>query len=296
MIRLRAVARAVRADAKWAWRAERLWLTPSFRRLVRVGIPLLATAGAIHLWLGDPARLAAVQDRMAEVRRSIQDRPQFMVTHVSIEGASAQLREDIAEAMPVDLPLSQFALDTAAIRAGLESLDPVERAEVRVAPGGMLAIRITERDPAVVWAHADGVDVLDATGHRIATVADVDAAGPLPRVAGEGAGDRVEEALRLMAAAGPVAETLVGLVRVGERRWDVVLADDKRILLPEVAPAQALDRALALHAATDVLSRDAVALDMRVAGRPTVRMGPEAVAKLRAVRAEARAAREEDEG
>lgn len=286
---MRPLTRATKADpapSKWAWRLERLWLTPAFRRLLKFGLPGFVAVFALTTWLGDAERMQAVQDRLTEARRAIQDRPQFMVTAVSIEGASAQLRDDIAEAMPVDIPISQFALDTDALRAGLEELDPVARAEVRVAQG-TLAIRITERVPAAIWVHADGTDVLDATGHRIATVAAAADAPGLPQLAGAGADARVAEALRLVEAAAPVADRLIGLVRMGERRWDVALSTphgaEQRILLPERAPAAALDRALAMQAATGVLDRDVAALDLRLPDRPTLRLGPDAAdAKLAA--------------
>lgn len=285
--------RSAAGDGKWAWRLERLWLTPSFRRLARQGLPALAVVGAATWWLGDDGRMEALAGAWGGVVASVQDRPQFTVSMLSIEGASAQLVDDIEEAMPVDLPLSQFSLDPGAIRARLEELDPVARAEVRVAPGGVLAIRITERQPAVVWAHADGVDLLDAEGHRVATVPDVASAGAVPRVAGEGAGARVQEALRLVAAAAPVHDRLIGLERVGLRRWDVVLDGGQRILLPERAPARALDRAMALDAATGVLARDVTALDLRLPERPTLRLGEEGAIVLREARAAARAPMDE---
>jgi hypothetical protein len=43
----------------------------------------------------------------------------------------------------------------------------------------------------------------------------------------------VPEALALVAAARPAVPRLRGLVRMGERRWDLVLDRDQRILLPE---------------------------------------------------------------
>ncbi|MEM8539145.1 MAG: cell division protein FtsQ/DivIB, partial [Pseudomonadota bacterium] len=83
-------------------------------------------------------------------------------------------------------------------------------------------------------------------------------------------------ALALIAAADHLQTRLRGLVRVGERRWDLVLDRDQRIMLPASDPLGALDRVLALHAAHDALTRDIAAIDMRLGDRPTVRMVPRA--------------------
>jgi cell division protein FtsQ len=66
-------------------------------------------------------------------------------------------------------------------------------------------------------------------------------------------------------------------VRIGERRWDVVLDRGQRVLLPETSPVQALERVIALSQAQDVLARDLAAVDMRLAARPTIRMNMAAV-------------------
>jgi cell division protein FtsQ len=85
--------------------------------------------------------------------------------------------------------------------------------------------------------------------------------------------------MRLFRAAQPLAGRLRGLVRVGERRWDVVLDRDQRILLPENAPVQALERVIALSEAQDILERDLAAVDMRISARPTLRMNKAAVSE-----------------
>ena len=106
----------------------------------------------------------------------------------------------------------------------------------------------------------------------------------LPLVVGEAANIRVSEALELIRAAAPLGERLRGLVRMGERRWDVVLDREQRILLPETQAVQALERVIALEGAEEVLSRDVARVDMRLAQRPTVQMNKEATQELWRIR------------
>ena len=77
---------------------------------------------------------------------------------------------------------------------------------------------------------------------------------------------------------------LRGLVRMGERRWDVVLDREQRILLPETQAVQALERVIALEGAQDVLARDVARVDMRLAQRPTVQMNKDATQELWRIR------------
>jgi hypothetical protein len=62
----------------------------------------------------------------------------------------------------------------------------------------------------------------------------------------------------------PLCRTrLRGLVRIGERRWDVVLDRDQRILLPADRRRGALERVIALDEAHELLARDIAVVDMR---------------------------------
>jgi len=95
----------------------------------------------------------------------------------------------------------------------------------------------------------------------------------------------VPQALQLFAAAKPIAERVRGLVRQGERRWDVVLTRDQVIELPETDPVPALQRVIALQEAGQLLDRDVTVIDMRNPDRLTVRLGPDAQTYLKTLKA-----------
>lgn len=272
------------APSRAAYRMQRLWLTPAFRLLMRVGLPVAVLAGGIAFWFGQEANRAALAGQIAEIRRSIEERPEFMVRLMVIEGASDALTDTISAAVPVEFPLSSFDLDLAALRERIEAIDAVALAELRVRPGGILEISINERIPAVIWRSADGLVMLDDTGHRVDGLAARPDRPDLPLIAGAGAGNHVAEALRLLAASRPAQERIRGLVRVGERRWDVVLDRDQRILLPEANPVQALEQVMALDQAQELLARDVRVIDMRNIARPTLGLSPEAMAELRRIK------------
>ncbi|MEM8729766.1 MAG: cell division protein FtsQ/DivIB [Pseudomonadota bacterium] len=260
------------APSRLQFRMQRWWLTPGIRFLLRAGLPALMLAGGVSLFLSSDMRRAAVTDYVAELRASIEERPEFMVSLMAIDGAQEMVSEDIRGILPIEFPVSSFDLDLGQIRDQVEALGPVKSATVRIRPGGILQIDVTERVPVVVWRLRGGVALLDATGVHVSSIPSRRDRPDLPLIAGDGAQGHVTEALELLAVADKISDRLRGLMRMGDRRWDVLLDRDQRILLPEDNPVQALERVIALSEAQDLLERDVVAVDMRLSARPTLRM------------------------
>ena len=252
-------------------------LTPLFRLGLRVGLPLAIGFGAMSWYFSYEDHRTAMADGIAEIRNQIQTRPEFMVDLMAIDGASKGVSEDIREILPIDFPISSFDLDLDAMREAVTGLDAVRSARLRIRQGGVLQVDVTERVPVVLWRSENGLELLDAQGIMVGPAALRAERPGLPVIAGEGAAQHVPEALRLLAASGPLAGRLRGLERIGERRWDVVLDRGQRIMLPEEDAVQSLERALAMDEAVDMLARDIAAVDLRLSRRPTLRIQEDAV-------------------
>jgi len=273
------------APSRLEYRMQRLRLTPAFHRLLRLGVPLALVLGVAGWIAGQPELRAELQARALELRTYIEQRPEFMVHMLQIDGASPELVEDVREVLPVAFPVSSFELDLEALRAVIAELDAVARVQMRVEAGGVLEVEITERIPAVVWQTRATLDLLDNEGHRVGPIEARVAHAKLPLVVGAGANAAVPEALSLLQVAQPLSARLIGLQRIGERRWDVVLTDEQRIMLPPEGAARALQRALAMNAVQDLLARDVGVVDIRLPDRPTLRLRPAAVEAMWEMRA-----------
>lgn len=269
------------APSRWAYRMQRIMLTPHLRRLIRVGLPMLAVATCIGIYFSSETRRAAIIDTFVDLKEKFEHRPEFMVTLASIEGCSKDLAEAVRARMDVKLPQSSFDLDLEAARARIEGLDAVKSAELRVRSGGVLQVIVTERQPVAIWRMDEGLTLVDDTGHRVASLISRADRPDLPLIAGAGADKAAAEALEILAAAGPLAPRIRGLVRMGERRWDLVLDRDQRILLPTENPVRAVERLLALDHAQDIVNRDLLTVDLRLPNRPTLRLSPYALTQLR---------------
>jgi cell division protein FtsQ len=252
-------------------------LTPGVRLALRAGVPFALTLAVGTWYLSQESTQAWIQDTITETRASIAERPEFMVEKLAIHGADPKLDTAMRETLALDLPQSSFDLDLEGIRMQLAEMGPVKSVTTRIRPGGILQVDVTPRVPVVIWRMPEGLVLLDDTGAVVGPLAYRAARPDLPVIAGEQADEALTEALALHKAARPLGKRLRGLVRQGERRWDLVLDRGQRILLPEEGAVAALERMIALDTASDLLSRDIARIDLRLGQRPTIKMQPRAV-------------------
>lgn len=264
------------APSRWSYRMQRVLLTPMYRRILRYGVPFALIGGVAAWYLTDPAVQQRITLKVADIRHQIQTRPEFMVKLMSVNGASDRVAEEVREVFTYTLPASSFDMDLDAVRIAVEQLPAVASAAVRVRQGGVLEIRVSERQPAALIRVPKGLMVVDTEGVALDAVASRVERPDLLVLTGAGAAQAVGEALAIRAAAAPLKERMRGLVRMGERRWDLVLDRDQRILLPTADPVRALERVIVLNEAQDMLERDIAVVDMRLADRPTLRMNESA--------------------
>lgn len=281
----RDLARRDPAPSRLRYRLDRLWLRPRVRTAVNLGVPLLAGLLAAWTAMATLDLRARIVSGWQALHAAVVEQPQFVITRIEVPDVSPDLAETIRVAAFIDLPASSLEVNVAAVRDRVEMLDGVERARVRALPSGALEIRAVERVPVLVWRAADGLKLIDRSGVRVAEIDSRLRRIDLPLVAGEGADRVVPEALALIAAAQPIGGRVRGLVRMGERRWDLVLDRDQVIRLPEAAPVAALGRVLAMAASEQLLDRDLTVVDMRDPGRPLVRLTEHSAAELARLRA-----------
>jgi cell division protein FtsQ len=269
------------APSRLRYRLTRIWLRPWCRRTVNVGIPIAVGLLALTTLLAEVDVKGRTTAAWRSLREKVVDQPQFTITRIEVPDVSTDLAEQIRVSAFVELPASSLEVSAATVRGRVESLDAVERARVQVRSNGVLEIRAVERIPVVVWRGERGLQLLDRTGIRVAEIDSRLRRPDLPLIAGAGADAHVPEALMLFDGARPVLDRVRGLVRVGQRRWDLVLDRGQTIRLPEEDPASALRRVMALDAAEELLERDLVAVDMRDSRRPMVRMTEHAATELK---------------
>ena len=269
------------APSRLAYKLNRLMLRRGVRSFLRYGLPILMMSAIAMWWASDELRREDAKDRVAEMRRQIQERPEFMVRMMAVENVSPGVAQDIRTLLSMDFPTSSFDVDLKAVQKNVETLDAVASASVRIRTGGVLEITVEERVPVAVWRLDDALQLIDVEGHRVDHLGARTDRPDLPLLVGEGANQGVSEAIALVSASTPISDRVRGLVRVGERRWDVVLDRGQRIMLPELRPVTSLEKVIALDHAQDLLARDIAAVDFRNPHRPVLRLTETALSTLR---------------
>lgn len=229
---------------------------------------LLASAsyGAVK---GDhvPNIVAQVQDICDTVANSAG----FGISEIALAGQHDVGREDILTLAGITSRSSLLFLDAAHMRARLMANPWIAEATVLKLYPGRLRIEITERKPFALW-QKDGRVVLIATDGTVLESTVPRRFAALPQVVGQGAERAAADFLALLARHPGIARLVEASVLVAERRWNLHLQGGVEVLLPESDPARALMTLTDLERDRKLLSRDIVAVDLRLNDRVTVRL------------------------
>lgn len=201
----------------------------------------------------------------------------FGITEVALSGQHELDRDEILKTAGITERSSLLFLDATEARARLLTNPWVAEATVLKLYPGRLRIEIKERKAFALWQKDARVSLIAADG----TVLEPDvprAYATLPLVVGEGAALGSLGLLALVARYPAIANQVESSVLVAERRWNLNLRNGVEVLLPENQPEQALKTLADLDRQKNLLSRDIVVVDLRLADRVTVRQSDAAAA------------------
>lgn len=263
-----------------SYRLMRLMLIPRLRLILTLGIPsLVIICGTLVLLLNINLH-ENIEALKKEVKRALVERPEFMIKVASVDGASDELAHEIREIMPLDFPVSYFDLDIKYLHKVLNDIPAVASAAIKVTVSGVLQIDISERTPAFIWRKDDVISVIDEKGKFIRLATSRLDYPELPLVIGEAANLSIADISSLMEDNQYFLDQVRAFVRVGERRWDLVLDNNLRIMLPQTEFLAAFDRLMLINHTGSLFSNQLSTIDMRLVERPTVRVGAVSVDPL----------------
>lgn len=259
------------APSRLGYKFSRWMLSPFIKKSVFFGMPLIILLLPVFIFLKDQNNKNLVEEIVLDFYRKIIERPEFMLSALSIQGSSDSLNAEIREILGLNFPISSFDLDLADLRNRVLSLPPVETAEVRLEGGSILHVKVKEKVPALLLKDDTGIHVLNKNGDYIRPLLSTEYGLKLPVITGEGAQKAAAEAFILFSALYDKLDEVRGLVLVGGRRWNIVLNSGQVIMLPEKKSEQAVQKILILDKAEKILSRDIAVFDFRLPYRITLR-------------------------
>ena len=257
---------------KTVYAVQRIFLSRFFRlRITLAGIVLLAASLAI--WRqADPAKFESAAEWVEFQADAIINRPPFLLNHLRVEASSPDLENEILAAAALHFPVSVLDIDFKAVRDRIAALDQITDANIVATDQNVLRISVEERTPVAVWRNGGELELVDADGGRVGFIASRAERVDLSLISGEGAVEAVGESLEIFRTARPFEHEIRGLVRIGERRWNLELEGGRIILLPEYGAVEALEEFMVGDRAKKVLQADFELFDLRLAERPTVRL------------------------
>ena len=263
-----------------SYRLMRLMLIPRLRLILTLGIPsLVIICGTLVILLNINLH-ENIEALKKDLKRALVERPEFMIKVASVDGASDELAHEIREILPLDFPVSYFDLDIKYLHKVLNDIPAVASAAIKVTVSGVLQIDISERIPAFIWRRDDVISVIDEKGEFIRLATSRLDYPELPLVVGEAANLSIADISSLMEDNQYFLEQVRAFVRVGERRWDLVLDNNLRIMLPQTEFLAAFDRLMLMNHTGSLFSNQLSTVDMRLVERPTVRVGAVSVDPL----------------
>ncbi len=197
----------------------------------------------------------------------------FVVKQVDIVG-EGRIREDKVRGMLGVAPGDYlFDMDIKSAQSRVQSLAWVDNVVVRRLWPDRIVVHINERTPYALWQENGEIKLVDNSGFVI-TGANIPDFTDLPFVVGKGGAVQASAFYDTLSAYPALKAQTETIVYVGERRWDIVLKDGVRIMLPETKPMDALKRLENYNREHGILGLNVERIDMRVEGRLSLTPGP----------------------
>ncbi|WP_019221484.1 cell division protein FtsQ/DivIB [Bartonella senegalensis] len=210
----------------------------------------------------------------------------FMITDVDMSGNKRVVKQDILKLLGLDAAASSiFTFDVERARSLLEQQAWIQSANVQKIYPNRVRILVVERKPYAIWQHDGMVDIVDSTG-RVIVPFQAGVVQNLPLIVGQGAQNAAKGFLQALSVYPKIYGHVRAYVRVGDRRWDLILDNGMRVMLPENGAFERLDSLIKSGVVKDLFSRDVLRVDLRLSDRITVALSDEALERHRAFVAE----------
>ncbi len=215
------------------------------------------------------------EEKALSLGKFIKQRHSFQVNRIKIISKNEELILTIKSILNYELPMSSLDIDVSKVQRLIEGINAVKFANVRITPNKVLEIYVKERRPVVVHKKNEVYFLLDKDGVIVDQIFSRKDRYDLPLISGNGVKNKINEALTILIASGPLIPRVRGLVRIGERRWNIILDNNQFILLPEKDPIKALKKVESLEINHDIFKKDILGIDLRNEDRPILRLNEE---------------------
>ena len=265
--------------SKIRYRLERVWLRLWLRKLI-LYLSLIFVFSTfcllIFVYSNDWIKL---KDYKNYFKNNIFERPELSVSKLEIKTTNLDLINQINAILKLSFPINSIKLDINHIQKIINQIDSVESSNVRINDSGVLLVEVIERKPVAVYRENDDLALIDLKGYKINNIFSRNDRMDLPLIVGTGGNYQVKEALEIYQLLSIYLNEIRGLIRIGERRWDIIFKNNKRIKLPEKHPKRSLRNFLSSDKSYLISSNDFVIIDLRFTNKIILRRLTEDITK-----------------
>ena len=265
--------------SKIRYRLERVWLRLWLRKLIiYLSIILVFSTFCIVIFVysNDWIKLNEYKNYF---KNYIFERPELSVSKLEIKTANLDLVNQINAILKLSFPINSIKLDINHIQKIINQIDSVESSNVRINDSGVLLVEVIERKPVAVYRENDDLALIDLKGYKINNIFSRNDRKDLPLIVGTGGNYQVKEALEIYQLLSIYLNEIRGLIRIGERRWDIIFKNNKRIKLSEKYPKRSLRNFLSSDKSYLISSNDFVIIDLRFTNKIILRRLTEDITK-----------------
>lgn len=228
------------------------------RRMLSAALCLGIILAAASLWIFRDSMIQRVAGLSADAGIKLEG--------ITVFGRLNTDQKDILNAVGLTRGDPMLGMDLYQIKADIEALGWIKTARVERHFPSDLVIYLVERRPIAIYQTAAGHKVIDKSGQIIAGIK-VEDFRHLPVVSGKNAHSRAGEIITVLESEADLYNEVWSLTYRSERRWDVFLGDNIRIMLPEENPMDAWNQLAKLDRQHKLTQRNTVNIDLRIPGQ-----------------------------
>lgn len=195
------------------------------------------------------------------------------VEEVFVVGRRQTPREMLIEALDVKRGAPILEVDIHAARERILALPWIGQASIERLLPDTLVLHVIERRPLALWQYMGKLAVIDESG-EVVVREDMEPFGHLLVVVGEDAPQHAAGLVRMLETQPDLMDMVEVAVRVGGRRWNLRLAGNISVRLPEEDPMEAWQRLAEYQHRHGLLTEKIMMVDLRLPDRLTVRKAP----------------------
>ena len=261
------------AGGKPRARAVPLWRSRGTFAAVAVLNVALCIAGGWWLWQSGWVLRTAEELKSRAITESAE--LGFTVQEILVVGRRETSRQDLLRAVKLSRGAPILSFDLGSAKKRVEALPWVREATIERMLPDTIILNLIERRPLALWQRKGRFSLIDQKGVIILDEG-LERYSDLLVVVGEEAPAHASRLLEILSTQPRLMTMVKAAVWVGGRRWNVRMAGDIDVRLPEKDPTTAWARLAEYDRTHRVLERDIQVLDLRFPDRLIVRKAPPA--------------------